>query len=229
MYVAACTSSWDVIAPSDFSSVDFYVQIKTNHQPVTGPATGRPELAGVVSFFPRATALALAQGPPLFRPFIIDVHVSGMAPLADFLLAYAPLPSLPVQYTKWIPGETPLSTNTVVVSSLVTYLAVIFGIREVMRDRAPVKANAAFMVHNTFLYTGSGLLLALMLEEIIPLWWKGGAFYALCHSEAWTRVRTPRMPARAFTHMLWVASGVLLHDQLLLQIRGAHRHRLPRT
>ncbi|SCV68445.1 BQ2448_566 [Microbotryum intermedium] len=43
-----------------------------------------------------------------------------------------------------------------------------------------------FMLHNFLLSAGSGLVLALMLEEIIPILYQHGFFYAICHTSAWT-------------------------------------------
>ncbi|KZT30578.1 GNS1/SUR4 membrane protein [Neolentinus lepideus HHB14362 ss-1] len=109
-----------------------------------------------------------------------------MAPLADFILAHVPLPSLPHHLTHYVRGQTPLSTQTSVFSALVTYLATVFSIRKYMKDKAPMKLTTLFQLHNIILSAGSGLLLALMVEEVVPLWWKHGMFYAMCSDGAWT-------------------------------------------
>lgn len=46
-----------------------------------------------------------------------------------------PLPALPASVAKWVPGESPFSTNKEVVSALAVYLAVIFGGQYLMSDR----------------------------------------------------------------------------------------------
>ncbi|KAA1471481.1 elongase of fatty acids ELO [Dentipellis sp. KUC8613] len=109
-----------------------------------------------------------------------------MAPLADFLLQYAPLPSVPYYLTHYVPGATPLSTWPAVVSTLVGYLAAIFGIREIMKGRQPLKLTFLFQVHNVILSAGSAILLALFLEEMLPALWYHGPFYALCNHDVWT-------------------------------------------
>ncbi|UZJ53956.1 hypothetical protein CBS101457_003276 [Exobasidium rhododendri] len=43
-----------------------------------------------------------------------------------------------------------------------------------------------FLIHNILLSAGSGLLLALMLEEVYPIWRRNGAFYSICGEGAWT-------------------------------------------
>ncbi|KII86437.1 hypothetical protein PLICRDRAFT_700491 [Plicaturopsis crispa FD-325 SS-3] len=112
-----------------------------------------------------------------------------MAPIADFILEYVPLPSLPSYLVSYIPGQTPLSTAPTVFTALAGYLATIFGLREVMKDRQPQKLNALFQVHNVILSGGSLILLVLMLEEILPIVWNHGIYYAICAEESWT----PRM------------------------------------
>ena len=119
-----------------------------------------------------------------------------MAPLADFILKYAPIPQIPYYYTRYVRGETPLSTQPVVLSILAGYLATIFCIHEIMKTRQPPKLTFLFQVHNVILSSGSALLLALMLEEILPIYWQHGAFYALCNAGAWTEVS--ELPFSAF-------------------------------
>lgn len=112
-----------------------------------------------------------------------------MAPLADFLLRYGSFPSLPKYLTSYVPAQTPLSTTPAVMATLVSYLVTIFGIQAFMKNKQPQKLNTLFQAHNVFLSSGSLLLLVLMLEEIAPIYWKNGFFFAICHQDAWT----PRM------------------------------------
>ncbi|KZT54401.1 GNS1/SUR4 membrane protein [Calocera cornea HHB12733] len=109
--------------------------------------------------------------------------------LADIIVSLDVLPTLPKYLTQWVHGETPISTWPVVCAILVGYLGVIFGIREIMKPYKPLKLNSLFQIHNIFLTVGSATLLVLMLEEIIPHWYKYGFFSAICNTRAWT----PRM------------------------------------
>lgn len=43
-----------------------------------------------------------------------------------------------------------------------------------------------FLIHNILLSVGSGWLLALMLEEVYPIWSRNGPFYSICGQGAWT-------------------------------------------
>ena len=119
---------------------------------------------------------------------VFSIHRLAMALLADFILKYVPIPHIPYHYTHYVRGATPLSTQPVVLSILAGYLATIFGIREIMKTRQPQKLTFLFQVHNAILSSGSALLLALMLEEILPIYWRHGSFYALCSAGAWTEV-----------------------------------------
>jgi hypothetical protein len=107
-----------------------------------------------------------------------------MSPLADLFLAYAPL-RLPRHLSSYMVGVAPLSTTPVV---LVGYLAIIFGIEAVMTHRQPYKLKRIFQIRNMFLSLSSALLLAFIIEEIVPQIWTYGIFHALCAVEAWTPV-----------------------------------------
>jgi len=107
--------------------------------------------------------------------------------LADFIERNAPF-TLPHHITHYVAGQTPISTNKAVGTALVSYLAIIFGLQELMKTRQPLKLNGLFQLHNVILTLGSGLLLACMAEEVIPLIWRTGLFSAVCSNNSWTPV-----------------------------------------
>lgn len=111
--------------------------------------------------------------------------------LADVLLQITPYNPLPRYLTKYQPGVTPLSDTAPVIATLVTYLVIISSIRWFMQDRAALKLTSFFQSHNIFLAAMSGLLLVLIAEEILPIWWKTGFFSAICHRRSWTEVVCP--------------------------------------
>jgi len=110
-----------------------------------------------------------------------------MVSLADFLLSQIPY-RLPPHLYSYVKAQTPLSTDKSVVSALVAYLTVIFGIQAFQKNRPARKLTTLFQAHNVILSVGSALLLALMLEEIVPIIWKHGLYYSLCSEHAWTPV-----------------------------------------
>jgi hypothetical protein len=150
-------------------------------------------------------------------------NLQQMSPLADFFLVYAPS-SLPHHLSSYVVGVTPLSTTSVVVSVMAGYLAVIFGIEAVMTHRHPYKLKRIFQIHNMFLSLSSALLLALILEEIVPQIWTYGIFHALCAVEAWTPVSLNCGPPNSDSHFS-VEIGILLLAQLLPQICRAPGYR----
>ncbi|GBE77948.1 GNS1/SUR4 membrane protein [Sparassis latifolia] len=108
-----------------------------------------------------------------------------MAPLADSLASIAPF-SFPPHLRSYLHAKTPLSTPQEVFPTLAGYLVTIFSIRHVMKDRPPFKLQFLFQVHNALLSIGSAVLLALLLEQILPMAWKHGVFWALCDEDMWT-------------------------------------------
>lgn len=70
---------------------------------------------------------------------------------------------------------------------LVTYYIVIFGGREVMKDRPAYKLNGLFKIHNFYLTAISGALLLLFLEQLIPTLVRHGVLYTICqYAGGWT-------------------------------------------
>lgn len=109
-----------------------------------------------------------------------------MAPLADFILAHVPLPSVPYYLTSYVNGKTPFSTLQEVVPALVAYLVIIFGTQWFMKDKPAYKLQVPFQIHNIFLSSGSLLLMSLILEEVVPMVWKNGLFWGMCSDDMWT-------------------------------------------
>ncbi|KAI0825120.1 elongase of fatty acids ELO [Trametes gibbosa] len=111
-----------------------------------------------------------------------------MASLSDFLLSRLHLASLGVPYhlTHYVPGKTPFSTPLEVFPTLAAYLVIIFSVQAWMKDRSPYKLQFLFRLHNAFLSSGSLLLVLLIMEEVVPMYYKHGTFWALCHDDMWT-------------------------------------------
>jgi hypothetical protein len=108
--------------------------------------------------------------------------------LADALLLFIPYNPLPRYLMEYQPGITPLSDTAPVVATLTAYLVVVFSIQWFMLDKPALKLSFLFQSHNLLLTASSGLLLALIAEEILPIWWKTGFFDAICHPRSWTQV-----------------------------------------
>jgi fatty acid elongase 3 len=118
--------------------------------------------------------------PTLDRPFGISLW-----PL--FERAFTPLLGYKPQDFRFESGVTPMSTFITTATVLIGYYIVVFGGREVMRSRHELKLNGLFMVHNFYLTAISGVLLALFLEQLIPMLARNGLFYGVCNYDGgWT-------------------------------------------
>lgn len=111
--------------------------------------------------------------------------------LADFILSFVHANRVPTNFTSfYVPGKTALSTWPVVITMTATYLAVVFGTREIMKDRPALKLTTLFRAHNLMLSIGSLVLMALIAAEVSLNWLKPeiGTYGSLCASAAYTRV-----------------------------------------
>ena len=81
-----------------------------------------------------------------------------------------------------------MSTLKETAAVLVSYYIIVFGGRELMKNRPAFKFNPIFMAHNLGLTIISGGLLALFIEQLLPTVWRNGVFFAICNANGgWTR------------------------------------------
>ncbi|KAF2095805.1 GNS1/SUR4 membrane protein [Rhizodiscina lignyota] len=118
--------------------------------------------------------------PTLDRPF-------GVQLWPIFEAAFEAVKGYKPQNFRFVPGKTPMGTLTETIIMLLSYYIIIFGGRELMRDREPVKLNGLFKIHNLYLTIISGILLVLFVEQLVPTLARNGVFYAICaHAGGWT-------------------------------------------
>lgn len=86
-------------------------------------------------------------------------------------------------------GQTPMSTFPPVAAAIATYYTVIFGGNFIFKKFGikPLVLNGLFQIHNLFLTLLSLTLLVLMAEQLIPIIYRHGLFYAICSPNAWTQ------------------------------------------
>ncbi|KAI8594791.1 fatty acid elongase [Dissophora ornata] len=84
-------------------------------------------------------------------------------------------------------GVTPLSTQREVAMWTFTYFVVIFGGRQIMKSQEAFKLKHLFIFHNFLLTVASGTLLALFIENLVPILVNNGLFFAICDDGAWTQ------------------------------------------
>lgn len=118
--------------------------------------------------------------PTLDRPF--GVHLWPI-----FSKAFEAVMGYKAEEFRYTVGSTPMSTMTETAVALTSYYIIIFGGRELMKNREPFKLNFFFKIHNFYLTAISGILLALFLEQLIPTLARNGVFYAICnYNGGWT-------------------------------------------
>jgi hypothetical protein len=118
--------------------------------------------------------------PTVDRPF--GVH---LWPIFD--KAYTAVMGYHAHDFDFQPRVTPMSTLKESSLMILAYYIVIFGGRELMRNRPAFKLNGLFMLHNFYLTAISAILLALFLEQLIPTLYNHGVFYAICDIKGgWT-------------------------------------------
>ncbi|KZZ89989.1 elongation of fatty acids protein 3 [Moelleriella libera RCEF 2490] len=119
--------------------------------------------------------------PSIDRPF--GIHLWPL-----FSKAFEAVAGYPAEDFTFIPFETPMSTLKSTSIFIVIYYMIIFGGRELMRNREPFKLKTLFLVHNFYLTAISGVLLVLFIEQLVPEIYRNGVFHAICHHDGgWTQ------------------------------------------
>jgi fatty acid elongase 3 len=119
--------------------------------------------------------------PSLDRPF-------GLHLWPIFSKGFEKVAGYPAEEFEFVPGKTPLSDLKTCAIALISYYIIIFGGRELMRDRPAFKLSFLFKVHNFYLTAISGGLLALFIEQLLPTVVRQGLFFAICdHEGGWTQ------------------------------------------
>ena len=119
--------------------------------------------------------------PTIDRPF--GIHLWPIFSKAwEFVVGY------PAEEFEFVPFETPMSTLKSTSTFIVIYYAIIFGGREMMRNREPFKLKGLFLIHNFYLTAISAILLALFIEQLVPTVAREGIFFSICHVDGgWTQ------------------------------------------
>jgi fatty acid elongase 3 len=130
---------------------------------------------------PVAAILEKLPVPTLDRPF--GIHLWPIFSKAfEYVVGYS------ADEFTFQPGSTPMSTLKETSIFIVIYYTVIFGGRELMRNREPFKLRTLFLIHNFYLTAISAILLALFIEQILPTVVRHGIFHAICaHEGGWTQ------------------------------------------
>ncbi|KAL6947288.1 Fatty acyl-CoA elongase/Polyunsaturated fatty acid specific elongation enzyme [Hanseniaspora vineae] len=114
---------------------------------------------------------------------------------------------------QFIQGETPLATFSVVAGAIVTYYVTIFGGRYVLQNSKPFVLKRVSQIHNLFLTALSGTLLVLFIEQLVPMVYRHGLYYAICDQGAWTQ------PMVCLYYLNYLTKFVEFTDTVLLVLK----------
>jgi len=121
------------------------------------------------------------QKPSIDRPF-------GVALWPIFNALFGKVMGYPADDFRFVREVTPISTFKESASLIIAYYAIIFGGRAIMSNFGAMKLRTLFQLHNLFLTTVSGILLALFIEQLTPTLYNHGLFYGICNGDGgWTQ------------------------------------------
>lgn len=106
---------------------------------------------------------------------------------STFDQAWTAMMGYPTKDFKFTQGVTPMSTFKETAAFIAAYYLVIFGGRELMRNRPAFKFNTLFMIHNFYLTAISGGLLLLFVQQLAPVLWKNGLYDGVCGASGWSQ------------------------------------------
>lgn len=134
------------------------------------------------SLLPYATPEAKTHQLSMVSPKVLH-----MDPWAVFDRAFTATVGYAPKDFRFIQGQTALSTFKEAAICITAYYVIIFGGRELMRNRAPIKMNTLFKIHNFYLTAISGGLLLLFAQQLIPALWKNGLYDGICGATGWSQ------------------------------------------
>lgn len=114
---------------------------------------------------------------------------------------------------QFVQGDLPLSELSHVLVTIAAYYIIIFGGRELLKNRAPLHLNIPFQIHNLFLTSVSFIILVLMVEELIPIIAENGLFFAICNIGAWTQ------PMMTLYYMNYIVKFIEFIDTFFLVLK----------
>jgi fatty acid elongase 3 len=125
---------------------------------------------------------------PSHGPAVLpSIKLRNLSPWTNFNKVWTALAGYSAEEFKFVPGKTPMSTLSESMVMVAIYLIVVFGGREIMRNRKPFELNALFKAHNFILTAVSGALLVLFAEQLIPSLWRSGLYDNICGESGWTQ------------------------------------------
>lgn len=136
-----------------------------------------------------AAASLLPQALPKgsFSHAVVGPPTISLDPWSVFDKLWTTVVGYPAKNFRFTEGSTPMSTLKETLLTISLYYVVIFGGRELMRNREAFKLNTLFIIHNFYLTAISGGLLVLFAQQLIPSLWNNGLYDNICGTSGWTQ------------------------------------------
>ncbi|KAJ8144875.1 hypothetical protein OY671_002038 [Metschnikowia pulcherrima] len=140
--------------------------------------TFSPSMAETAQIFTHEPVLQWGV-PSVDRPF--GLHLWPL-----FSAVFEKFAGYPAEQFDFVHNRTFLANGWQALSIIAVYYTVIFGGRFVSAKMGvpALKLNVLFQIHNLGLTLASLVLLLLAVEQLVPIWWRHGLYYAICHRDA---------------------------------------------
>ncbi|KAH3899747.1 probable Elongation of fatty acids protein 2 [Saccharomycodes ludwigii] len=162
----------------------------------------------------KITSILLAQLPPQYVPTIdhFFFNIDLWTNFDYYITLFTNGKFIPSEFS-FIPNETPISTLKEVSTYILTYYIIIFGCRYILQNYVPLKLKGVSQIHNLLLTSISLTLLVLFVEQLIPLIYRHGLYFAICDAQAWSQ------PMVTLYYLNYLTKFVEFTDTLLLVLK----------